>query len=549
VTHGERNDAGAAPPAALYTGGEVVTMDEARPRAAALATLGGRVLAVGTADACRDALRAAGARDLEEVRLAGRCVVPGFIDTHLHPIGLVYFDMHADLSRVRSIAEMQDVLRAEAARHPDAPSVIGLRLQDENLAELRLPTREELDAVCADRAVVVMEHDGHSAAGNGVALAAAGLASVPADPAGGRLARAADGTPAGACFEAAAQRLLGALPPPSLERLHETARASFARLAACGITSAGVVLQTDEEGPAGAAGSLETLGMTMLLDVVPFATYAILVGRTIDGAVAAREGPLHDPAAGRRVGGFKIFADGTFGSCTACMREPFADRPGERGMLTLPEDEILARMRAAHGAGLQICVHAIGDAANERCLELFERLLAEHPRPGHRHRIEHASLLSRETIARIARLGVHVSTQPLFIHSEKTWLGRRLGPERARHAYPLRDLLDAGVVVGGASDAPVESTDVLHAIACCVTREGFETHQALTPGEALALFTREAARLQFEEDEKGTLAPGKRADLAVLSANPLEVAPARIAGIRVLRTVVAGRVVHGEGAS
>ena len=203
-------------------------------------------------------------------------------------------------------------------------------------------------------------------------------------------------------------------------------------------------------------------------------------------------------------------------------------------------------MRAAHAAGLQICVHAIGDAAIERCVALFEKLLSEAPRADHRHRIEHASLVSPALAARIAKLGLCISTQPLFIHSEKAWLGRRLGPERARDVYPLRSLLDAGIVVGGASDAPVESLDVLHAIQCCVTREGFETQQSISPLEALRLFTRDAAYLQFEEHEKGTLAAGKRADLVVLSASPLAVLPDRIAGIRVLRTVAAGRVVHDE---
>jgi predicted amidohydrolase YtcJ len=191
-------------------------------------------------------------------------------------------------------------------------------------------------------------------------------------------------------------------------------------------------------------------------------------------------------------------------------------------------------------------VHAIGDAAVERCVSLFERLLAEQPRRDHRHRIEHASLVPPDLVPRLARLGLCVSTQPLFIHSEKTWLHRRLGAERARDTYPLRSLIDAGIVVGGASDAPVESLNVLHAIQCCVTREGFETQQALTPLEALHLFTRDAAYLQFEEDEKGTLAPGKRADLVILSANPLTVAPQDIAAIRVLRTVSGGRVVYDE---
>jgi predicted amidohydrolase YtcJ len=290
--------------------------------------------------------------------------------------------------------------------------------------------------------------------------------------------------------------------------------------------------------------------MQLFLEGLPFATYAILIGRSVDAAIAARATPLHDPAAGRKVGGFKIFADGTFGSCTACMREPFSDRPGERGLFTLEADEVFARMRAAHAAGLQICVHAIGDAAIARTVDLYERLLAEAPSPDHRHRIEHASLVPSDLIARIARLGIAVSTQPLFIHSEKTWLHRRLGAARARDVYPLRSLLDAGVLVAGASDAPVESLDVLHAIQCCVTREGFEPQQALSPLEALHLFTRDAARIQFEEAEKGTLAVGKRADLAVLSGNPLTCAPDRIADLRVLHTVAGGRVVFdAEGAT
>jgi predicted amidohydrolase YtcJ len=287
--------------------------------------------------------------------------------------------------------------------------------------------------------------------------------------------------------------------------------------------------------------------MGLLLDVTPFCTYALLIGRTPAAAIAARATPLHDPAAGRRVGGYKLFADGTLGSCTAAMREPFADRPGERGLVTLPEPELYERMRAAHEAGLQVAVHAIGDAAVERCVALFERLVAERPRADHRHRIEHASLVPPELVPRLARLGVGVSTQPLFVHSEKEWLHRRLGAQRARHVYPLRALVEAGVLVAGASDAPVESTDVLHAIQCCVTREGFEPQQGLTPAQALDLFTRQAARLQFEEAEKGTLAPGKRADLVVLSGDPLVVAPERIAGLRVLRTVCGGRITHDSG--
>jgi len=531
---------------ALYTGGEIVTLEPDAPRAEALATRGDRILAVGDAASCRAALHEAGVSDFDHVPLAGRALLPGFIDTHLHPIPLLYFELNADLRGLADLAALAQALRRSAARLAAGEWLVGLQLDPEALAERRLPTAAELDAACPDRPVVVLGHDGHSASGNARALAAAGIDAGAGDPAGGRIERAADGSPTGVCRESAAQLLLGAVPTPPLERLRAGARDTFARLSACGITSAGVVLQTDDEGPAGAAGRLEAFGLAALLDVVPFCTYAILAGRRVDAAVAARETPLHDPARGRRVGGFKIYADGTFGSCTACLREPFADRPETRGFLTLAEPEIEERMTAAHAAGLQLCVHAIGDAAIERTLALFERVLARAPRSDHRHRLEHASLVPPELVKRIARLGVAVSTQPLFIHSEKAWLQRRLGSERARHVYPLRALVDAGVRVGGASDAPVESPDVLHAIQCCVTREGFETQQALTPAQALRLYTRDAAWLQFEEAEKGSLAPGKRADLVIASASPLAVAPERIRELRVLRSVVGGRVTHGD---
>lgn len=527
----------------LYSGGEVVTLDPHQPRAEALALRNDRIVHVGTLAACRAALRAGGARDVDEIDVRGRCILPGFIDTHLHPIGLVYYDMNADLRGVRSIAELQQLLRRSASRLTSGEWLVGLQLEDEALAERRLPTATELDAACPHNPVVLMEHDGHSAVGNSAALAAAGITAATADPPGGRIARDANGRPTGPCFESAAQRLVGIVPSPGLERLTPAARTSFARLAEFGITSAGVILQTDHEGPGGEAGRLESVAMTLLLNEACFSTYAILIGANVDAAVAARSSPLHDPAAGRRVGGFKIFADGTFGSCTAHMREPFADRPGEHGFATLAQGEILSRMRQAHAAGLQICVHAIGDAAITDCVDLFEQLLRESPRPDHRHRIEHASLLPPDLITRLARLGICVSTQPLFIHSEKGWLDRRLGA-RAPFAYPLRALIEAGVTVGGASDAPVESLDVLHAIECCVTREGFHPEQCISAAQAVDLFTRNAAHLQFEEDEKGTLAAGKRADLVVLSANPLAVPAAGISAIRVLRTVCGGRTTY-----
>lgn len=531
-------------PARLFAAADVRTLDAARPRASAVAAAGGRILAVGSEAVCREALAAAGHGDAERVDLGGACVLPGFVDTHLHPLPAVYYDQNADLSGARSIGAVQDLLRRAAAQEPPEAWVVGLRLQDEALAERRLPTRHELDAACPGRAVVVVEHDGHTAVGSSAALAAACIDAATPDPPGGTIAREPDGAPAGPCHEAAAQLLLGALPAVDLERLRAAAHRTFARWSAHGITSVGAVLQTGDEGPSGAAGRLEAFGMAALLPEAPFRVRSILIASQAEAVQEARDTPLHDPEAGHAVGGLKIFLDGTFGSCTAFMSAPFADRPGERGYLVHDEAEACRRMQGAHRAGLQVCVHAIGDEANRRCVDLYARLLAEHPRRDCRHRIEHASLLEPALVRRIAALGLAVSTQPLFVHSERAWLSRRLGPERARHAYPLRSLLDAGVRVGGASDAPVESTDVLHAIQCCVTREGFETSQAITPEEAVALFTRDAAWIQHEEAEKGRIAPGLRADLVVLSGHPADVPPDRIAGLRVLRTVLSGCDVH-----
>jgi len=529
--------------AQLYFGGEIHTLEEDQPTATAVAVRDGRILAVGSERACRAQLTG----EYREVDLAGGVLLPGFIDTHLHPIMMAYFEMNVDLSGAASMRELQARLREAAGRSHASDWIVGLRFDDEALDEPRLPTRHDLDAVCSDRPILLVEHDGHMVIGNTRAIEAAGVTRETESPATGRIDREADGTPAGPFRESASALLLDAMPAPDLERLRRGARAAFSNLTRYGVTSAGIILQTDHEGPAAAAGALELLAMQVLLPETPISTYALLIGADLDKIAAARETPLHDPPAGRRVGGIKIFSDGTFGSCTAYMSAPFSDQPQSRGFMTLDEEEIYRRMLEAHQRGLQIAVHAIGDEANRRCIALYERLLTRHPREDHRHRIEHASILDPESIARLARLGLVVSTQPLFIHSEKTWLHKRLGSERTPHVYPLRALLEAGVRVAAASDAPVESTDVLHAMQCCVTREGFEPHQAISPAQALRMFTIDAAYAQFEEDEKGSIRPGKRADFAVLSANPVRVAPETIREIRVEQTIVAGRVVYSRG--
>ncbi len=524
----------------LYFGGDINTVDEAAPAAQAVAVLGGRIAAAGSLAECESALGG----DHEAVDLRGRALLPGFIDTHIHPLVMVYYDMNLDLRGTASIGELKERISAAAAGTGEGGWVVGLQFEEQELAEGRLPTRRELDEACGDLPVVIIKHDGHMAIANTHAIEAAGIDASTPDPENGTIDREPDGYPAGPFREEASSLLKSLIPIPEAQSFIDGARSSFGKLAACGITSLGAVMQTDEEGPAGADGAFEIPIMQMVLEHIPQGLYCILQARDIEKFNAAYETGLNDEAAGRRIGGVKMFSDGTFGSCTAFMEEPFSDHPETRGYMTLAVDELYRRMVMAHTAGLQIAVHAIGDAANRACVDLYARLLTEHPRSDHRHRIEHASQLSAALVEDIARLGIVVSTQPMYIHSEREWLHRRLGPERARWTYPFRSLMEAGVRVAGASDAPIESTDVMRAIDCCVTREGFEPQQAITAAQAVRMFTIDAAYAQFEDGVKGSITPGKRADLVVLSDNPVRVAPGHLRCVKVERTIVGGRTVY-----
>jgi len=528
-------------PGQLYYGGEIYTVDPALPRAEAAAVQAGKIIAVGSKAECQKAL----GQDLEPVDLHGRALLPGFMDTHLHPVVMIFYDINADLSGVATIPELQNRLRQAAAGLSPKAWLIGLNFDEHLLTDPRWPNRHELDAACPDRPALIIRHDAHMVIANTKAIAALNMTAATPDPPAGVIDREPDGFPSGPLRESAAQMALSAMPMPELQPLIQGARSTFQKLIAHGITSVGIILQTGAEGPAGSAGAFDVLAMNLFADQLPVNLHALLIADKIEQVEAARKTKLHQAELGKnRVAGIKIFSDGSFGSCTAYMHEPYTDRPDQRGMLVHEPEEIYRRMVAAHQAGLQIGIHAIGDKANRLCVDLYARLFREYPRADHRHRIEHASVLDASTIREMARLHLVVATQPLFIHSEKHWLHKRLGAERARWTYPFRAFLDAGIKLAGASDAPVESVDVLHAIQCAVTREGFETQQGITPAEAVRMFTLDAAYAQAEETVKGSITAGKRADFVVLSANPCSVPPEKIRDIRVEKTIIAGRVLY-----
>ncbi|ATQ44051.1 amidohydrolase [Caulobacter mirabilis] len=529
----------------LFHGGPILTMADGASRAEALLTAGDRIAFVGGLDDARDQARRAGGA-LQEIDLGGEALLPGFIDAHLHPLPMMFFAANADLESATSLAEVRTRLEVLAPRLTEGEWLIGVQFESKRLASAERLDRAKLDAWFPERPTLIYTRDGHAVIVNSAALAAANIGEDAEAPAGGTLGRDGDGRLDGIFYEGATGLPLAGMPGPDPARMFEAGRRCFAALAASGITSIGAMMQSDEEGPGGASARMESLVVQMIRDQMPQSIYAIVIGKTLDGVRAVAASPLNDPANRTRARAIKIFADGTFGSCTACMSEPYADKSCTHGYMTLPDDEIYRRMEAAHLAGYQICIHAIGDRGIANCVRLFERLLAEHPRDDHRHRIEHASIADPFLIARIARLGLQICTQPLFIRSEKDWLPTRLGSERTRHVYPFRNFLAAGIPLAGSSDAPIEHPDVIAAIDYAVNRGGFHPEQGVTPEQAVAMFTRNAAFIQFEEAEKGTLEVGKVADLVVLSASPLDVPPDRLGEIRVRRTMIAGAFVSAD---
>lgn len=478
--------------------------------------------------------------DASCVDVHGAVVTPGFVDTHLHPMVMCYFESSLDLTGFTSLADVLDAVAERSRSVTEREWVFAQQLDDELLAEKRLPDRHELDRATGGRPAVILRRDGHHAIGSTAALAAAGISASTRDPAGGVIHRDAAGEPTGLCGEAASSLLLDAMPTPPWERFEEAMKRLVDRLVSQGVTGISAICQTGREGPAGAAGELETVAWSALVERVPFDVQTILIGDDAPAMVTSFAATaLHDPQRRRRLDGVKLFLDGTLGGRTACMQRPFSDSDGT-GMLTRDPEAAYRWAERAHLAGLQICIHAIGDRANSEAVALFERLAARHPGGTGTHRIEHASVMDPATVDKMATVGVAGVVQPMSIRSERAWLSKRLG-DRMASVYPFRSMLDAGVTLAGSSDAPIESTDALDAMWCAVDRLGVAPAQAITPAAALGLYTTGAATVRGTAAHTGQLAEGFDADLVVATD-----VPGSTPDVTVAATVIAGDVAYRD---
>jgi len=533
----------------VLLGGRIVTLDPRRPEAEALAARDGRIVAVGSAAEVRGLV---GART-RVVDLAGRLAVPGFIEAHGHFASLGESLSVVDLTHCRDVDDLvRRVAHAASAARPGA-WILGRGWHQEKWARPALPevggypTHEELSRAVPDHPVLLTHASGHAALANALALEQAGIDAATPDPPGGTIVRDAAGRPTGALHENAEalvrrahERWLAARPPDQAEHdARATLEAADAACLAHGVTSfqdAGSDFATvDRIRALVDAGRLGVRLWVMLRADLP--------------ELSARASAYRVEGERLTVRAIKAYADGALGTHGAWLLAPYADRAETSGGPLDPLDEIEAAARLALEQGFQLCVHAIGDRANREVLDIFTRAFARvADGPRRRFRLEHVQHLDPADVPRVARLGVVASMQPTHCVSDGPWVERRLGPQRAASgAYVWRRLLDAGARIAAGTDTPVESVDPIATFHAAVTRQmadgvAFHPEQRLTRREALTAMTLDAAYAAFEETVKGSLAPGKLADVTVLSQDLLEIPAERIRDTRVDLTIVDGRV-------
>ncbi len=517
----------------------------------AVAVRDGRIAAIGsTAE-----IRKLAAPSTRTIDLGGKRVVPGFNDSHVH-----FLDGGRNLASVqlrdaKSEDELRERIAAFAKKAPRGRWILGGDWDHENWSPARLPTRQLIDAVTPDHPVFVNRLDGHMALANSAALKLAKITRDTPNPPGGMIVKDAKGEPTGVLKDAAMGAVEKVIPPMSDDEMATALRAAMKYAAENGVTSvqdmsaSPDVLRVYQKLKSAGALTVRVYGCQ------PLAQWERL------SALGVRQG-FGDEFL--KIGCLKGFADGSLGSTTALFFKPYVDEPNTAGLASeemIPERKIFDRILAADAAGLQINIHAIGDRANRQILNMYEEVEKKNGARDRRFRIEHAQHLDAFDIPRFGlakgsgmtagKLGVVASMQPYHAIDDGRWAEKRIGPERVKGTYAFRSLLDAGAVLAFGSDWFVAPMEPLMGIYAAVTRRtldeknptGWVPTQKITVSEAVRAYTYGSAYASFDEKAKGTIEPGKLADLAVLSTDILSVEPVQIAKARVVMTIVGGRVV------
>jgi hypothetical protein len=546
-------------PDVIYYNAAIITMSPAHPAAQAVAIRGDRFTAVG---ANEDVLRTAGPQT-RKVDLGGRCMVPGIIETHVHPIGAALSEIDGPVPLVHSIAELKDYVQTQDKKLPPGRLIFIPKVYATRLADHRYPTRYELDQAAPVNREVVADN-GYAAVVNSLLLKKLGITRDTPQPGNGRIEKDAQGEPTGLIL--GAPQLLESVrsprPADAKDRLWAL-KTMLARYNTVGITS----IIDRAEGPEGFR-TYQTLYRSGELTARSFITYLIQAqGKPAQVRAEIEQIPFTTGWGDNwvRVGSLKTIADGGILIGTAFLREPYGPNtqiygfvdPNYRGVLSVPKENLFEMAKTAAELGWQMTAHTTGGGATDALLDSYEYANRTTPIQDRRFTVTHGNFPNQQAIERSKKLGVVYDIQPFWLYLDGPAIKDVFGPERMKDFQPLRSLFDAGIVVGGGSDHmvrsdPREATNPYHPFLgmwIAVTRKMVDgqvlnPEQRITRMEALKMWTWNGAYLTFEEREKGSIEPGKLADLAVISKNYATCPEDEIKDIEALRTVVGGRVVY-----
>lgn len=525
----------------------VYTVDSMNPRAQAVAIANGRIVYVGGDSGVARFVTPR----TEVLDLAGRMVLPGFIDTHVHPVTGGIELGECNLNVAETLADVRRIVGECAARGEPNEWVRGGGFPLPAFAN-GAPSRQLLDSLVPDRPAFLSSSDGHTGWANSKALALAGVTRATRDPVNGRVERDANGEPMGTLRESAQELVRAHMPPYDDDTYLDGLERGVAMAVRFGITS----LQE-------ADANEEVVRAYARADSLGRLPVRALVNLHVDLDKGAEQLPYLDSLRRRytrglvRPVGAKIFMDGVIEGQTAALLEPYVDRPGYLGELNASQGRMDSLVHVLDSAGFKVHVHAIGDRAIRTALDAFAKQHAVDGGAGPRHVIVHLQLFSPPDIPRFAELGVVASFQPLWAYYDsymRDLTEPRLGPVRSKYQYPIASMVRSGAIVAGGSDWSVSSMNPLEAMQVAVTHRALDdsTGAAWLPEEridlatALRMYTVGGARAADDESNTGTLAVGKQADLVVLTEDLFALPPHRIASARVLLTMMGGRVTYRD---
>ena len=523
----------------VLTNGNIYTVDVRLGRVEAIAITRGKIAAVGTAEEMQHWV----GPETKVIDLEGKFVLPGFNDAHTHLANAGQGSLSVNVEGTRSIAEFQQRIRARLSEFEPGTWVVGRGWDHSLWEENRMPTKADLDAVSTSHPMFFTRVDGHSAVANSLALEQAGITRSSEQPEGGEIVRDADGEPTGWLKENATGLVSGLIPAPTSEQRQRGLLLALAEAARYGVTS---VQDNSSWEDFQALRELKQEGK-LTLRVTEWLPFDAPLNRLEE---MRKEGGATDPWL--KTGALKGVTDGSGGSLSAAMLEPFANAPDNRGILLYDPEQLKKMVVDRDAAGFQIALHAIGDRANRVALDAFEAALKINKRRNARHKIEHAQFVHRDDFARFKELDVIASMQPCHLLADMRWAPAILGPEREYEGYAIGTMRKAGARLAFGTDYPVEHINPLRGLYAAVTREfedggpegGWLPEEKVSIEEAIRAYTLGSAFAEFEERRKGTLSPGKFADLIVLSQDITNVSPSELLRTDVLLTMVGGKIVY-----